>query len=78
MASMNITLLCYATFAKKSPESAANFPITAGETVSDVLQRIGIPLDEVKIVFVNGRSSDLGVPLAGGDRVGVFPAVGGG
>ncbi|WP_291327411.1 MoaD/ThiS family protein [Desulfovibrio sp. UCD-KL4C] len=75
---MNITLLCYATFAAKRPESSDNFPITAGETVRDVLRRVGIPLDEVKIVFVNGRSSDLEVQLAGGDRVGVFPAVGGG
>ncbi|SMF43434.1 MoaD/ThiS family protein [Desulfovibrio gilichinskyi] len=75
---MNITLLCYATFAAQSPESADKFPITDGETVGDVLQRVGIPLDEVKIIFVNGVSSGLGVTLAGGDRVGVFPAVGGG
>ncbi|SDK71768.1 Sulfur carrier protein ThiS (thiamine biosynthesis) [Maridesulfovibrio ferrireducens] len=75
---MNITLLCYATFAEKSPECADKFPILSGETVSDVLQRVGIPLAEVKIVFINGISSGLDVQLAEGDRLGVFPAVGGG
>ncbi|WP_027721899.1 MoaD/ThiS family protein [Maridesulfovibrio zosterae] len=75
---MNITLLCYATFAAKSPENSDNFPVNAGETVGDVLERIGIPIDEVKIVFINGRSSSFDAPLAAGDRVGVFPAVGGG
>ena len=75
---MNITLLCYATFAVKSPEDANKFPITSGETVSDILQRVGIPLDEVKIIFVNGVSRGLDVVLADGDRVGIFPAVGGG
>ncbi len=75
---MNITLLCYATFAEKSPENSDSFPVTEGETVSDVLERVGIPIDEVKIVFINGRSSEFSTALSDGDRVGVFPAVGGG
>ena len=65
-------------FAAKSPENSDNFPVTAGETVGAVLERIGIPIDEVKIVFINGRSSNFDALLVDGDRVGVFPAVGGG
>ncbi|WP_432736014.1 MoaD/ThiS family protein [Maridesulfovibrio sp. FT414] len=75
---MTITLLCYATFAAKSPENAQNFPIEEGETVSGVLDKIGIPIDEVKIVFINGVSSKFDAVLSDGDRVGIFPAVGGG
>ncbi len=75
---MTITLLCYATFAAKSPEDAENFPIKESETVSAVLDRVGIPIEEVKIVFINGVSSKFDTILSDGDRVGVFPAVGGG
>ncbi|WP_320170104.1 MoaD/ThiS family protein [Maridesulfovibrio sp.] len=75
---MNITLLCYATFSEKAPENSENYPINDGETVSDVLERVGIPIEEVKIVFINGVSSAFDKVLADGDRVGVFPAVGGG
>ena len=75
---MNITLLCYATFAVKSPENSEAYPISEGETVTDVLGRVGIPIDEVKIVFINGKSSKFDTALQDGDRVGVFPAVGGG
>ncbi len=75
---MHITLLCYATFATKSPENSESFPISAGETVREVLTRVGIPLEEVKIIFINGVSSELEAVLKDGDRVGVFPAVGGG
>lgn len=75
---MKITLLCYATFAVKSPDNSEAFPVAEGETVVDVLDRVGIPVDEVKIVFINGVSSNVDAVLADGDRVGVFPAVGGG
>ncbi len=75
---MKITLLCYATFAAKSPEDAEAFPIFEGETVADVLDRVGIPVDEVKIIFINGVSSKFDSVLTDGDRVGLFPAVGGG
>ncbi|CCO24256.1 MoaD/ThiS family protein [Maridesulfovibrio hydrothermalis] len=75
---MKITLLCYATFAEKSPKDSENFPIAEGETVHGVLDRVGIPIDEVKIIFINGVSSAIDAALSDGDRVGVFPAVGGG
>ncbi|NDV21668.1 MoaD/ThiS family protein [Desulfovibrio sp. JC022] len=75
---MKITLLCYATFAVKSPEDSEAFPISEGETVADVLDRVGIPADEVKIIFINGVSSKFDSVLTDGDRVGLFPAVGGG
>jgi len=82
---MPIELKCYATLAPLNPSNADAFPITPGETVLDVLTRLSIPRDEIKIVFVNGVNVeldrvtvDLDTPLADGDRVGVFPPVGGG
>ena len=48
------------------------------ETVADVLGRVGIPTEQSRIIFVDGRKSDLTQVLAGGENVSVFPAIGGG
>ena len=44
----------------------------------EVLKRLGIGEDEVKIYLINGRHSELARPLSDGDVVALFPAVGGG
>ena len=75
---MPIELKCYATLAPLSPPNADAFPILPGETVLDVMTRLSIPAEEIKIIFVNGVAAALDRPLADGDRVGVFPPVGGG
>lgn len=75
---MPIELKCYATLAPLTPPNAAAFPITPGETVLELLTRLSIPQEEIKIVFVNGVAAELDKPLADGDRLGVFPPVGGG
>jgi sulfur-carrier protein len=49
-----------------------------GGTVGDLVRRLGLPEEEVKLVFVNGRSRDQDHILEDGDEVGLFPAVGGG
>jgi len=75
---MHITLKCFATLAPLQPENAAHFPLEPGETVERLIARLGIPVDEVAVVFVNGRHAPRETVLADGDRVGLFPAVGGG
>jgi molybdopterin converting factor small subunit len=75
---MPIELKCYATLAPLTPSNADALPIREGETVLDLMTRLSIPETEIKIVFVNGVNAPLNQPLADGDRVGVFPPVGGG
>jgi molybdopterin converting factor small subunit len=53
-------------------------PIDPGQTVGEVLRRLGVPPGQVRILFVNNRAATLSQPLEDGDRVGVFPAIGGG
>ncbi len=52
--------------------------VGAGDTIADVLGRLGIPVDEARIVFVDGRKTNLTKELSGGETVSVFPAIGGG
>lgn len=75
---MNITLKCFASLSRFSPPDAEAYPVAPGETVASVVARLGIPVEELKLVFVNGTHADLSAPLAAGDRLGLFPAVGGG
>jgi sulfur-carrier protein len=75
---MGLTLKCYATLAKYAPPGTGDLELRPGETVAGLLQRLGIPAAEVTIIMRNGRSAKLDEPLAHGDRLGLFPAVGGG
>jgi len=74
---MHLTVKCFATLDKFQPKDGA-LELTAEATPQGVIQQLGIPADEVHIIFVNNRHAPLDAPLSAGDRVGLFPAVGGG
>ena len=75
---MPIDLRCFATLAPLMPANAGALPLVPGETVLALTKRLGIPLEEIKLVFVNGTAVSLDAVLSDGDRVGIFPPVGGG
>lgn len=75
---MHIQLKFFATLAAFMPENAHQYAITAGTTVGDLLDRTGVPPEKARLIFVNSVKSDLTTPLTDGDRVGIFPPVGGG
>ncbi|MCU0962325.1 MAG: MoaD/ThiS family protein [Pirellulaceae bacterium] len=52
--------------------------IEPGQTVGQLLGDLGIPLETVRIIFCNHRLVEPTHPLAGGETLGVFPAIGGG
>ncbi len=68
---------CFATLRKYAPPEG-KISFSPGMRVGDVLTTLNIPEKEVKVVFVNGRHSPLNTLLSDGDRIGIFPAVGGG
>ncbi|MBC7228316.1 MAG: MoaD/ThiS family protein [Thermoflexales bacterium] len=49
-----------------------------GATVGQLIHRLGLPADHVRVVFINGIARDESHPLSDGDEVGIFPPVGGG
>ncbi|MCB2192191.1 MAG: MoaD/ThiS family protein [Deltaproteobacteria bacterium] len=48
------------------------------ESAGDLIRRLGLDPERIKIVMLNGRSASLDAELHDGDRVGLFPPVGGG
>ncbi len=49
-----------------------------GVSILDLVHRLNLPENEVKIAFVNGRIESLDYLFKYGDEVGIFPPIGGG
>ncbi|MFO7800994.1 MAG: MoaD/ThiS family protein [Desulfovermiculus sp.] len=75
---MYIQVRCYATLAPYQPQSAKEYPLDRDSTVADVVDHLAVPREEIKVAFVNGKHAPLSTQLEDGDRLALFPAVGGG
>lgn len=73
-----IQLKLFANLQAFMPPTADRYPIEAGITVGDLLAQLDIPEDKIKLIFIDGVKSELTTILRGGERVGIFPPVGGG
>ena len=72
-----IEVKCFATLANYTPPGG-QIEFSPGQDVAQLIKTLGIPEKDVKIVFVNGVKASLDTKLKDKDRVGIFPAVGGG
>ena len=56
-------------------ESTLLVPVDEGDTIRDIIERIGMPMDEVgSNIFLNGQLSLPTRAVSDGDRLGVFPS----
>jgi molybdopterin converting factor small subunit len=79
---MKIEIHLFASLYKYLPPGAVDkafiMEVGQGALIKDILQQIGVPRGEVKLIFLNGihaRETDV---LKDGDRLGFFPPIGGG
>jgi len=57
-----------------SRESIVYVPTKQGDTIRDIIRRIGIPLEDVgSNIFLNGEYSALERKVKDNDRLGIFP-----
>jgi len=70
------TLGCYRP--GELPGTPFEVALSPGETIDGLLANLRVPVEEVKVVYVNGRARPLDWELQAGDEVGIFPPVGGG
>jgi len=80
---MRIELNLYASLARFRPDekggSGGNtVEVDEGTTIADLLEALKVPINHVKLIFVNGIHAKGDHVLKEGDRVGVFPPVAGG
>jgi len=74
----HIKLKLYATLQVFMPTGGQEYPISPGMTVQDILTQLNLPKEKAKLIFIDGTQGDLSSRLEGGERVGIFPPVGGG
>ena len=74
---MLLEVKCYATLAKYQPQQD-DFLLGPHPTLRDLVGFLGVPESELKIRFLNGVHVGLEHELHEGDRIGLFPSVGGG
>ncbi len=79
---MRIKVKLFATLAEcvSGVEAGEPFDVALKQpaTLADLIGHLGLPEDQTKLVFVNGRMENTDFLLSDGDEVGVFPPIGGG
>ena len=73
-----IHLKLFATLQRFKPSSPENYAINPGISVRALLEQLDIPEEKAKLIFIDGVKASLSATLTGGERVGIFPPVGGG
>ena len=80
---MKVELSLFASLAsyaqdKTGSRSHRTLDIAEGTTIIGLLESLEVPIDKVKMIFLNGLHATGDEVLGEGDRVGVFPPVAGG
>jgi molybdopterin synthase sulfur carrier subunit len=80
---VKIELKLYASLGRYMPqallEKKENYlEVREGTTIKALLEELKVPLETVKIIFLNGIHAKDSEVLKEGDRLGVFPPVAGG
>ncbi len=79
---MKVEINLYATLARYLPEKVREndrlMEVRDGTTIGELLQQLRIPSEKAKLIFLDGIHADVGAVLKEGNRVGIFPPVGGG
>ena len=74
----HIHIKLFATLQRFSPSSADNYAIDPGISIRNLLEKLDIPEEKARLIFIDGVKASLSSTLTGGERVGIFPPVGGG
>ena len=64
----------FASDTSPTSQSVARIPWQLGDTVRDVVARLGIPMEDLgSNMFLNGSYADFDSPVKDEDRLGLFP-----
>lgn len=74
---MGVRIKLFATL-RTGRFSEKTYEIKPGTTISNIIEELGLPPEQVSIIFVNGRHAKPDTILREGDDVALFPPVGGG
>ena len=77
---MKVNLKCFAKLAKEQVcdyKESTPHELPEGSTVSNLVERLGLPREEIKVIFVNNTIVAAETVLRSGDNVALAPVTGG-
>ena len=74
----HIQIKLFASLQAFMPPSGEKYRINPGISIRNLLEKLNIPQEKAKLIFIDGIKANLSSTLDGGERVGIFPPVGGG
>lgn len=78
-ATITVRVKCFSTLVKADTcdyQGSTEYALLEHSTVRDLIERLQLPVEAIKIVFVNSREVDRDTVLLDGDQVGFAPATG--
>jgi len=79
---LKVTLSLYASLTQYLPEKSGGnscaVEVAEGTRIKELMDRLRIPQDAPKFIFLNGVHAEGEEVLKEGDRLGIFPPVAGG
>jgi molybdopterin converting factor small subunit len=77
---MKVNIKCFATLSKEHVcdyHGSKPYELNEGATVKDLVKKLEVETEEVKIIFVNHKEVELDHVLSDGDQVALAPKSGG-
>lgn len=74
---MQITVKLFAYF-RENRFKIEVWEVAEGISVGDVVDKLGIPRNEVGVLMLNSRHTEFAASPAAGDVLAIFPVIGGG
>ena len=78
MKSIYVQIKLFATLSKYTPTASEDYALPVGMTADELPRHLNLPAEQIKLIFINGRKCPPDTVLKEGDRIGIFPPVGGG
>ena len=67
-----------ATLKRFLPDTGEFYTVEPGIRIRELMEQLAIPESEVNIIFIDGVLGNLDSVIQGGERVALFPPMGGG
>lgn len=77
---IKVKVKCFSTLTKEHVcdyKGSTEHELPEGSTIHDLIEKLAIPLDAIKIIFLNSKEVGLDAVLRSGDQVGLSPVTGG-
>jgi molybdopterin converting factor small subunit len=76
---LTVTVSVYANLREYTGgQATVEVNLPDGSTIRTVIDQLGIPAEQTRIIFVDHRAADLDDMLRSGQRIDLFSAIGGG